>query len=333
MRNFTAIVPIDLVSRPDDIVAKAVLLAKAFSAYGAAIVFAHNDRSSVADIKFSRAIFERRYPGVVVVSGKFYDGVVNPALLRNIAAPRVQTPVILLLDVDILADMDLFQRYADGVGEAVPFSMLPCLYLTQLGTKKVLAGALTPSTLKSEYFAFSRKYFLHLASPSSIIFMSTDAYMAIEGFDERFSGHGYEDFDFMVRLAIYYGLIERPEDFMVNVVARSPLFVQGYRRELGRLVIPSLIKKDLVFHLHHERGERADYSIQRDRNFELFKSKNVECSRSLPCQDKTLLTAFICAATDLGLDVADYGIYFDNKPGHVDRFDTLKRRVRFLFDV
>lgn len=333
MTKFTAIVPIDLVSRADDIVGKAVLLAKAFSAYGAAIVFAHNDRRGAADKKFVQALSVARYPGVVVVSSNFYDGVVNPALLRNVAAPQVQTPVMLLLDVDIFADMDLFQFYADSVGRSAPFSMLPCLYLTKLGTKKVLAGELTPSTLKAEYFEFSRKYFLHLASPSSIIFMSTPAYHEIGGFDERFSGHGYEDFDFMVRLAVHYKVIEKPDDFMVNIVARSPLFVQGYRRELGRLVIPSLIKKDLVYHLHHERGERGDYSTQRRRNFELFKSKNEHCSDSSTRQDKTLLTAFICAVSELGLDVADYGIYFDNKPGHVDRFDTLRRRVRFLLDV
>jgi len=334
MAEFTAIVPIDLVTRPEDILRKSLLLAEAFSSHGAKIVFAHNDRGMKGDKRFIRALGSGQFDGITVQSGPFYDGVVNPSLLRNIAAPLVTTEVMLLLDVDIWPDMELFQRYANAVDRAdAPFYMLPCLYLTKLGSEKVVRGELPIASLKEQYYRFSRKYFLHLASPSSVTFMTLAAYQELNGFDERYAGHGYEDFDFMIRLALHYKVINKTADFMVNAVARSPLFAKGYRRELGRLVLPALMKKDLVYHLFHQRGERVDYSRQREQNFKLFQTKNAsEPNSGLPA-DSTLLTAFVTAVGESGGDVADYGIYFENKPGHVDRFDTFRRRLRFLFNV
>ena len=333
MTEYTAIIPVDLSARPDDIMRKSLLLAEAFSKRSARIVFAHNNRGSVADKQYVQALSLSKSEGVKVVSDKFYDGVVNPALLRNQAFAHVETDVILLLDVDIFPDMELFQHYADAVAaKEASFFILPCLYLTQCGTDKLLKGKMSIASLKAKYYDFSRRYFLHLASPSSIIFMVRGTYQDLNGFDERFSGHGYEDFDFMVRLAAHFGLISKPRDFMENIVARSPLFAQGYRRELGRLVIPALLKKNLVYHLFHERGGRADYSAQRHRNFELFKSKNKSEPSMTEPVDKTLLIAFVKAAEEIGVEVAEYSVYFDNKPGHVDRFDTFKRRLRFLFN-
>jgi predicted glycosyltransferase involved in capsule biosynthesis len=62
--------------------------------------------------------------------------------------------------------------------------------------------------MKKKFFDFSRKEFLHLASPSSITILKSDDYRMIKGFDERFRGHGYEDFDFLIRLYELHGMLK-----------------------------------------------------------------------------------------------------------------------------
>ncbi|HAJ0698922.1 TPA: capsular biosynthesis protein, partial [Escherichia coli] len=48
--------------------------------------------------------------------------------------------------------------------------------------------------------------------------------------------------------------------------------------------------------------------------------------------DSTLLMLFIKHCIDKGEDIRNYSIYFDNKPGHIDRYDTLRRRIKFLLN-
>lgn len=54
---------------------------------------------------------------------------------------------------------------------------------------------------------------MHLASPSSITILKSADYETLHGFDESFRGHGYEDFDFLVRLYNHYFIPKVKADF------------------------------------------------------------------------------------------------------------------------
>ncbi|MDB8312194.1 hypothetical protein PNE73_21755, partial [Escherichia coli] len=43
--------------------------------------------------------------------------------------------------------------------------------------------------------------------------------------------------------------------------------------------------------------------------------------------------SFIQRCIDRGDDIRDYSIYFDNKPGHVDRYDTMYRKVKYILGI
>ncbi|PPA04903.1 capsular biosynthesis protein [Pseudomonas sp. MWU12-2312b] len=326
----TAIVPLDLHFRPKDIIAKAKLMAEMSQGSSLKIVFAHNDRETKFDAMLKGGLSD--YKDISLVSGRFYEGVVNSSLLRNIAFAQVSTTYLVLLDVDLWLDLGLLRKYLNLVlcGE-VPFAILPCLYLSLVGSKALMSGKRSIEQLLDNYFAFSRKEFLHLANPSSIVVMQSADYESLEGFNIEFSGHGYEDFDFMIRLASLHSLVGSSPDFFSNATMRSPLFVQGFRRELGRLCLDALLERDFFFHVFHEKSPESNqyYSLRSD-NFSNFCELHKKYSGGCRGGDPTLITAFIEKCLSSGKSIQEYSIYFENKPGHVDRYDTFRRRMKFL---
>jgi len=330
LSSLTAIVPLDLQFRAKDIIAKAKLMVGLARGSDLKIVFALNDRGTKYDARLKSVL--SGHPNASLVSGQFYHGAVNSAQLRNLAFAKVSTEHVVLLDVDLWLDLNLLKKHVAIVASgAVPFSVLPCLYLSMAGSRALLTGRRSLSQLRDDYFAFSRKEFLHLANPSSILVMRSTDYRALGGFDREFSGHGYEDFDFMIRLASRYSLISASPDFLTNATTRSPLFVQGFRRELGRLCLEPMLDQDFFLHIFHAKSpeSRAYYAL-RARNFSRFCELHGEFVGGKLDSDPTLMTEFIHKCASTGRSIQDFSIYFENKPGHVDRYDTLRRRVRFL---
>ncbi|WP_223511715.1 galactosyltransferase-related protein [Pseudomonas sp. GL-B-19] len=330
-RNITAIVPLDLVHRPLDIISKARQMAMAANRANVKIIFAHNDRGMWVDRLFKLVI--RKCEGAFTVSKPFYTGNVNAALLRNEAFKHVTDEFLTLLDVDIWPDFALIEKYRDKVdSQERPFYMLPCLYLTKKGSRDLTRSKIDVKQLTQRFFNFSRKEFLHLASPSSVIVMRSKDYSLLKGFNEAFSGHGYEDFDFMMRLADLHGASEKSPDMLLDKTARSPLFARGFRRYLGENCFEALLEKDLAFHIFHERPDVEGYQAARKKNYELFASLHKHKVLGTTVGDPTLISGFSRLCAEKNIDVSDYGILFDNKPGHIDRFDTFRRRLRFLLN-
>jgi predicted glycosyltransferase involved in capsule biosynthesis len=329
--NITAIVPLDLMHRPLDIISKARQMAVAANRSNVKVIFAHNDRGLWVDKLFRLVI--GRCEGAFAVSKPFYTGNVNAALLRNEAFKHVEDDFLTLLDVDIWPDFALIEKYRAKVdAQERPFYMLPCLYLTKKGSNDLTRAKVDVQKLTQRFFGFSRKEFLHLASPSSVIVMRSKDYSLLGGFNEAFSGHGYEDFDFMMRLAELHGDLEKAPDMLIDKTARSPLFARGFRRYLGKSCFEPLLEKDLAFHIFHERPDVEGYQEARKKNYQLFASLHKDKVLGTAAGDPTLISGFTTLCSERNIDVSDYGILFDNKPGHIDRFDTFRRRLRFLFN-
>lgn len=329
MNDLSIIVPLDLSQRPLDILRKAVRMSDAAERARVPLVFSLNDQNSRNDRRLKKSLQHNSY--TTLLAEKHYTGSVNPALLRNRAFEVIDTELIALLDVDIWPDFSLLDKYRSLItaGHAA-FYFLPCMYLTAKGSKDLCKGITTPALLREKYFSFSRKEFLHLANPSSVTVMKSADYAAIGQFNESYNGHGYEDFDFMMRLAQHYGALQPCKEMMLNTSARSPLFTSGFRRALGRLSLDALLDKDFVFHLYHERPNVVAHKEKRESNYSRFVQTHDKHWGN--DTSKSLLEDFIEACRLSKRNVDDYSALFENKPGHIDRFDTFKRRLRFLLN-
>ena len=327
----TAIIPIDLKRRSKDLIKKALALAEVAQQYKIKTIFGHNNRGTRYDLELISGL--QKYPYTRINSANNVSENINSSLLRNLAFELVETDYIVLLDVDIYPDFELFIKYTDKIEKSVrPFYVLPCLYLTEFGTKLLKKKKVSVEEMKKKFFDFSRKEFLHLASPSSITILKSNDYRDIKGFDETYRGHGYEDFDFLVRLYELHGALKKFNDFLLDRTARSPLFAVGFRRYLGEACLEVLLEKDMAFHLHHEKDSRENYYLARQENYKKFIKAHSNNVYEQDGSHSTLLVPFVSLCTKEGKSVHDYAIFFDNKPGHVDRFDTLNRRINFLLN-
>ena len=329
--DLTAIVPLDLEYRPKDIIEKAKLLAIAAEAADIPIIFGLNDRNSAPDRKLKDSLTP--YKNVQISSAALDFSSVNMSALRNLAFSKVKTKFITLLDVDIWPDFELLTKYKVLIERGNrPYYFLPCIYLTALGSKKLLRNLETPSSLTDKYFLFSRKEFLHLASPSSVTVMKSDDFQVISGFNQSFVGHGYEDFDFMIRLASMYNEIEASSDFLQPQDSRSPLFATGFKKELGRICFSPLLAKDFTYHLYHPKNPFDTFNTSRPSNFETFKTLHKSFSVGPSRDDNTLISEFLKHCKNHGQEIKEYSALFENKPGHIDRYDTVRRKIKFLLN-
>lgn len=331
LKYLTAIVPLDLEFRAKDILAKARLMTELCDESSLRIIFAHNDRKTAADTQLKKSLSGKK--NVSLISGPFYEGTVNSGLLRNIAFRTVHTDYLVLLDVDLWLDLEILAKYlAKIIKNEELFTIIPCLYLSEVGSKSLVCRKKSAKLLRDQYFSFSRKEFLHLANPSSIVIIKSDDYELLNGFDVTFTGHGYEDFDFLLRLAVLRSKITPSVDFFENTTMRAPLFAQGFRRELGRFCLTPLLEKDFFLHIYHQKSNVSDlYYSLRKKNYLYFCEKHKAFADGERPLDPTLMTEFIHLCSSTERSVQEYSIYFENKPGHVDRYETFRKRLKFLF--
>lgn len=331
-----AVIPVDLLRRPANLLHRVLDLARYPGMARLKMVVAHNDRGSRHDRALVRKL--AAFPHVTLVSHAFHCGPVNSGLLRNRGAQHVDSATMLLLDADLYPHPDLFLSSASLVASgAEKLVALPCLYLTKWASGRLRAGRETPSTILDGYLSFKRRYFQHMASPSSVVVLRTEDYRHLNGFDETFHGHGYEDFDFMLRLAMLHELIPRTADLLENKSFRAPLLAQGFRKYLGRLSLPRLLDRQVVFHLYHGKPHGDTYYRARAENAERLLRKLGEwvagAVGAYAPSEHLLIDEFFAHCKERGLVAQDFFVLFDTRPGHVDRHANWIERAKYLLGL
>lgn len=272
--NLTIIIPIDLDRRGIDILEKLKFIVHIIIKSNFELSIGHNDKNSQLDKNlknFIKSINKSSIKQIYLHSSNVSE-YSNMAKLRNIAFSSVKTEYILLLDVDIYPDIKAFEYFLHLAVENNSFSMAPCLYLTEKGTKELKNNfQFYKKRIVKEYLQYSRNYVLHLAIPSSVIFLKSDDFKTLNGFNEDYSGHGYEDFDFMIKLAVKYNLINLDSSLLIDKTYVAPLLSFGFRAELAKLCLENVLDKKFVFHLHHPRNSKEGYYKAREKNSEIFK--------------------------------------------------------------
>ncbi len=201
--------------------------------------------------------------------------------LRNTALAAVQTQYVLFLDVDIVPDWHLVElAYQHVFAQPKQIGMFPCLYLSKSGSK--LISKTSAAEFKDHYYDFRRDLILHLAFPSSIVITDIASVHEIGGFDEQFVGHGYEDFDFMLRLFQHKGLIEYSADILVDEPYLAPLMSVGLRAVLAKPFLDSLIQPVYFLHKFHKKDKEEGYYKKRALNKALFINKYQKLKEEKP---------------------------------------------------
>ena len=192
--------------------------------------------------------------------------------LRNVAIAAVKTKYVMFLDIDIVPDLNLVDlAYKQTLNHPKQISMFPCLYLSKQGSKLIYEQS--AQKFIEQYFDFRRDLILHLAFPSSIVISDIASVHEIGGFDEQFVGHGYEDFDFMLRLFHHKGLIEYFADILVDEPYLAPLMSVGLRAVLAKPFLESLIQPVYFIHNFHKKDKDEDYYKKRNLNKTRFIKK------------------------------------------------------------
>lgn len=184
-----------------------------------------------------------------------YSGPVNKSKLRNFALKRIKNN-ILLMDLDLKIPDERIIEWLEM--ENPQFAMFACLY----ERKKSKRGKI--NTIKD-----LRNSYSHIAIPSSVVYIQNNK---IE-FDERYTGHGYEDFDFIIRYLLSVNLIKPTADLLIDQTYESVFQLSGFRLVLAKFAIQTLVKGYCFEHMYHKKGDKNKYLTDRMRNAAIFNEK------------------------------------------------------------
>lgn len=311
--------PLDLKRRPASLFFRIIKLAQVSGAAGFGLIIGHADRGSVYDVRLKRVM--QRYSHVKIVTQERVDALPNLALLRNIAAHAAGAGVLVFLDADIEPDVKLFRSLADQVRKGVPLAMAPCIYLSQQGTQALAQGTGVEIIIQSA-LEYSPINVTHWALPSSVMALQQSDFFALGGFFEGFRGHGYEDFDFMIRFALAKHMIKPSQSLLIDRTYRAPLLAEGFRAELGVLCLANLLLGNVAVHLFHERDNEDAYYVQRNANAQLFRQRISMLLEETPIDAPSrslsaMIIEFFEECRRQLIDPAHFYALFDARPRHL----------------
>lgn len=222
------------------------------------------------------------------------QGVYSPAAAHNRGFEKCQTELVFFCDVDCFGSSDMFARLGSiatslRMREVIDTPMvLPVYHMNEADTQNFFEQ---PNTVDKSLYLDAFTYYsgitnfrkaenFFIAPYSNIFLISRKMFSLSGGYDERFRGHGSEDFEYLTRLALYIKNLPIP----VNVTSDwlGPLTknfnkarpYSGFRRLLESLSKPAENYGLRVHHLYHPKPRNAEWEAgndwKRDRMREAF---------------------------------------------------------------
>ncbi len=326
---------VDLVQRDRQLLKRILSLAVTLANTELEIVIGHADRGRSVDCELRRRM--AAFDGVKLVSVKPAGVHQELARLRNVAVAAAYAPILVLVDVDIYPDLAMFRSLVRAVTSGDALAMAPCVYLTEAGSRLIIEEAGAASVIDSA-LDFSREFVLHWAIPSSVMAFRRVDFDALGGFCEAYIGHGYEDFDFMCRLASNANLIFPSRGLLIDLPYKAPLLSVGFRAALGRLCISNLLDNNIAFHMYHEKDRQSDYQMLRKSNAMIFHQRLKDwvgsCSDEGGAYSSTvgLIDYFFRECIRRDVDPSRYFAMFDARPRYLLKstnvWSGFKRKIR-----
>lgn len=322
MRTLAGIVTlVDFSQRPDQLLRRLIVLGEVLKGTEFSLTIGHADRNTSADIAL-KALFKQGSLASARLASISPEGAnVELARLRNAAVALVHEDIVLMIDVDIYPDLRIFRSLVSKVTPEQRISIAPCIYLSLAGTKVIAREGGDKKIIESA-LCFSPELVLHWAMPSSVMaFMRKDCW-AIGGFFEGYSGHGYEDFDFMLRLAVYAKMVSPSLDILRDETYRAPMLATGFRSELAILCLPNLLEGCIAFHQFHKKDHNSSYQKRRSINSKIFQNRVlqlVQDKENISTNDPVpnLIKVFFAECKRRGVDPLRFYALFDARPRYL----------------
>lgn len=322
--DLSIVIPLDLSRRSKEIYQRAVTLAKILAPTDIQLIFGCASTPEHWVSKLKKQI--NNLANVTLITSS--DCQSQLSKLRNIAIAQVTTTYILFLDVDIIVNIEQIQQVLIAATQSpAQLCMYPCLYLTAKGTKQAHKQPI--SAFKQYYYQFKREWILHLAFPSSIIICDIQSVRAIEGFDENYKGHGYEDFDFMLRLFKHKHLIEYTEQTLIDTPYMAPMMAVGFRAQLAQVQLEQILQPVYFLHAYHGKDKQENYYQLRQQNKLRFQKRFtalVEHTSDHQLYPPHLLNQFFQLLNTHNMKPSEFTALWAEIPGHMFR-----RKLKFHF--
>lgn len=322
MRTSVGIVTlVDFSQRPDQLLHRLFALYEALKGTEFSLTIGHADRGASVDIMLKMRFGQDLLENTRLVSISPEGAPIELARLRNAAVELVSEDVVLILDVDIYPDLRMFRSLVAKIEPAHRISIAPCIYLSPSGTKIIAREGGVEEIIESA-LCFSPELVLHWALPSSVMAFVRKDYWAVGGFFEGFLGHGYEDFDFMLRLAVYTKMVTPSPKMLRDETYRAPMLSTGFRADLAALCVPNLLEGCIAFHQFHKKYPNSSYQKRRLFNSKIFQNRvfqlirnNENLSSIDPVPD--LIKVFFAECERRGIDPTRFYALFDARPRYL----------------
>ena len=203
------------------------------------------------------------------------EGLYSPAAARNRAFEATTTDLVFFCDIDTFGRASLFSELAMlastlRMNETVDLVLAaPILHLSEVDTRRIMAGvergerSATMDRIALEYLyrGKDREANAFVVPYSNNFLIHRNFFNLSGGYDERFRGHGSEDFEFLLRLHFYSKHLPLPEDPVSdkNSPMRDEFYAEkhyaGFRRLFEAQAYPAEHFGLRVFHLWHPRND------------------------------------------------------------------------------
>lgn len=213
---------------------------------------------------------------------QFLNKAFSLAASRNLGALNARAEVILFLDADCflslntlekLLHLNLAKELASNTNE---YLMLPCLYLSQEASAFFATQPphLWDALAQNDLARAQRKYVMSFARASSLVLFNKARFLALKGYDESFVGHGYEDFEFLLRLLSATTDFERlPRDLCFDSRSWEFSEFKGFRALFSLLGLEGASLGLYALHFWHENPNQNGYLNNREKNHAKFYEK------------------------------------------------------------
>jgi predicted glycosyltransferase involved in capsule biosynthesis len=244
----------------------------------------YNPRPNFVIVDFgSDNVFSLKIKEVCFCSGAKYiyeddNNIFSLAKARNIAAQNVDTDLIFFSDLDYIYDSKFFSELANAASLmkirqfarrviTMPIYHLNKEYTCHLESlecsEKIdeMLFDLTCREIGSEF----GEVFEFIAPYSNAFLIHKDFYNISGGYCNEFRGHGSEDFEYLIRLAMLSSDLPIPESLEKDFFGPSkdsffyPSPYLGFRKYLEALTTPYQLMGFKAYHLWHEKPSDAGY--------------------------------------------------------------------------
>jgi predicted glycosyltransferase involved in capsule biosynthesis len=208
----------------------------------------------------------------------------SPAAAHNRGYEQAETDLIFFCDADCFGARDMFDRLAKlatslRMREVIDTPLvLPVYHLNEADTKEFYrlqnpedrSNYLDAFTYYSGNASYRKAENFFIAPYSNIFLINKRMFSLTGGYDERFRGHGSEDFEYLTRLSFYLKNLPMPVNITTDWL--GPLGkhfhkarpYSGFRRLLEALAKPAENFGLKVHHLYHPKPKAASWESNND---------------------------------------------------------------------